>query len=69
MLSADASAPATPPIHIGREAIQDWAANAVSPDTLRAVAPFGFAAALSLFASSSAAPGLRERPTAPRRSL
>ncbi len=59
--STDANALATLLIHVFSGAIEDWMANAISLDQLRAETQFGFAVALSMFASSSAAPRLRER--------
>lgn len=59
--STDAGALATLLIHVFSGAIEDWMANAISLDRLRAETQFGFAVALSAFASSAAAPRLRER--------
>lgn len=59
--STDANALATLLIHVFSGAIEDWMANAISLDQLRAETQFGFAVALSVFASSSEAPRLRKR--------
>jgi AcrR family transcriptional regulator len=67
--STDASALATLLIHIFSGAIEDWMANAISLDQLRAETQYGFAVALSVFASSPIAPSLRERVKTLQRSL
>ena len=67
--STDASALATLLIHIFSGAIEDWIANAISLDQLRVETQFGFAVALSVFASSSVAPLLRQRVKILQRSL
>ena len=67
--STDASALATLLIHTFSGAIEDWMANAISLDQLRAETQFGFAVALSVFASCSMAPSLRERVKTLQRSL
>lgn len=59
--STDASALATLLIHIFSGAIEDWMANAISLDQLRVETQYGFAVALSVFASSAIAPSLRAR--------
>ena len=67
--STDAGSLATLLIHIFSGAIEDWMANAISLDQLRAETQFGFAVVLSVFASSSVAPRLRERVKTLRQSL
>ena len=67
--STDAGALATLLIHIFSGAIEDWMAKAISLDQLRAETQYGFAVALSVFASSAIAPSLRARVKTLQRSL
>lgn len=67
--STDAGALATLLIHIFSGAIEDWMANAISLDQLRAETQYGFAVVLSVFASSAIANSLRERMKSLQQSL